>query len=95
MVKMVDVNLTELPLMLAEKLGISDFAGKILCSAIFMMMFVMPVAIWRRGFLSALFMAIITMSFLVAITWLPSWTMIITILLIGALYASKVKEGIS
>jgi len=86
------VDLESLPEALADQLGISDFSGGILTSALFLLMFVLPVAIWRRGFMASLFMCFLTICFEVAVGWLPYWILIMMTLIIAGLYASKLSK---
>jgi len=88
---MTDINLLNLPVILAERLGISTFAGQLLASCIFGLTFLLPLAIWG-SFVPTLIMGIMLLGFFVAIQWLPSWTMILICLLIAGLYGLRMRE---
>lgn len=94
-----EVDLLELPELIAEALGISTFAGGILLSALFLLMFLLPVAIWgdetKSSMLLSMMIGFPLMSFLVAIAFLPSWVMVMTVLMVAGMYALIWKGAVS
>jgi len=88
---MTDINLINLPVELAEALGISTFAGQILCSCILGLTFLLPLSIWG-SFLPTLIVGIMLMGFFVTIQWLPAWTMIMITLIVAGIYGLRMRE---
>lgn len=87
-----DVNLTDIPANLATHLGISTFEAGILASLIFAFIVLFPIAILRRKTTWLEFiLGIGIMSLCVAISWMPSYTLILIVLLIAGLWGGKFK----
>jgi len=94
-----DVNLLDIPEQLAERLGVSTFAGGLIASAIFMMITVMPIAMITRkrntGFIAELVVGFVAMGVCIAINWLPYWFILILSMLVALMFAGKMREWIT
>jgi len=90
-----DIDLTEIPQNLADATGIPLFAGKLLCSAILLFMFILPLVVLTRrkgtGYIAELFVGFMVMGVCVALQWLPYWIIIVLLLIVAGTYASKIK----
>lgn len=92
-----DVNLLTIHEALGEKLGVSIFAGGLICSAILLMMFILPVALINRSRkgggtpMAELFTGMTVLGVCVAITWFPVWIFVLIILLIALMFSDKIK----
>lgn len=88
------VNLMEIPNNLAEQLGIPVFAAQILVSSLFLLAFMLPLAIYTKGKnpLLVLIVAFPLMGFLVAIGWLPVWMMFVIVLITALMFSDKIKN---
>jgi hypothetical protein len=93
-----DVNLLDIPAQLGERLGVGEFAGGLICSVILLMMTVFPTALLNRsrrgggGPIAELIIGIATLSICIAIGWLPTWILLIMILLVVALLSGNLRE---
>lgn len=90
-----DVNLLDLPTKLANALGIPQFAGQILVCAIFMLMFMLPVAIYSKTLLPPLFVGILVLAFLIAVGWLDFWFLLVICLFISLMFAGAMRDFIT
>jgi len=90
-----DIDLTEIPQNLADKMGIPLFAGELLCSAILLFMFILPLTLISRrkgtGHVAELFVGFMVMGVCVALEWLPAWIIVVLLLIVAGMYAGKVK----
>lgn len=91
-----DVNLSEIHEQLALRLGVSTFIGGIICTTILFMMIVLPIAIIARrktgGFIPELIGGMLCLSLSIALGWLPTWILLITILMIVALLSGNLRD---
>lgn len=92
-----DLELSNVPQQLADRLGISLFAGQMLSG--FMLMFIplLIIATITRG-KNTMLLVIVGLSTLclgVALTWLPLWTLLITALIVALLFASNMRSWLS
>lgn len=91
-----DVDLSQIPNNLAEKTGIPLFAGQLLCSAIILFMFLLPLTILTRkrgsSWLAELIVGFIILGVCIALGWLPYWIMLVICLIVAGMYASKMKN---
>lgn len=91
-------DLLDFPQKVSDKLGISLFASEILISVIILCTVLFPVAVFAKGrgsFLLALILGFSTMSFLVALGWLPIWIFLVLALLTALLFGGKMRGLIS
>lgn len=86
-------NLMNLHYYFGKRLGIPPIAAGLIFSALFLMMVLLPLNILVRksGWLN-IAVGFIVMGFLVAITWMPLYVMLIIVLLIIGLYGYKISE---
>lgn len=89
---MSDVNLLEVPTALAERLGISTFAGGIFMSIIILVIALFPFAIWKRNTFATLIIGFSLLGFLVSISWFPAWTLIVLVLMIAGLFGTRMMR---
>ncbi|MBA7493375.1 hypothetical protein ES702_03933 [subsurface metagenome] len=85
----------DLPDAFADVLGISPFSAGILLSGIFLMMFLLPIVWYGKSSLAVMMVGLVNIGFLVTIGWLPTWIILIIILLIAGMYASKIADWLS
>lgn len=87
--------MTQWPEGLANQLSINDFTAGILLSAIFIIVFVLPMALWeRRGIFGKLIVGVITLGFCVAVSWLPTYFLVIITILIAVMLAGVSRKWI-
>ena len=92
-----NVNLNELPQQLANALGISEFAGGLLATAILICLFLFPTLMLAGYFggsgtaagYASLIVGLTVAGVCVALQWLPVWVFAIICLLIALLAGSK------
>lgn len=85
------INILDIPKRLSEAFGISEYAGKLLASACFTFIFMLPIMIWARNIYVMLIVGLICMGFCVAIGWLDVWFILIVCLLIAGLWSGKMR----
>lgn len=89
------IDLTKFPEKLAEALSIPTFAGGILCSLIFVSMWLLALNLLKKvGFLTNLIIGLGLLSFCIAIQWLPYWIMLVICLLIASLWSDKIVKAL-
>lgn len=89
------VDLSTFPQELAVFLNISLFAGQLLSSTIILCFTIFPTLMLTRARNQTgalLLVGLTTMGFLVAVGWLPIWTMMIICIFFGLMIASRVKK---
>jgi|Deesub1362A_J573_1020465.scaffolds.fasta_scaffold00566_20 hypothetical protein len=90
------VNILELPKHVSEALGIPEFASQLLVCSIFMMMILLPIAIFSKGnLILSILVGFVLMGFFIAVGWMPFWLLLILALIIASLWANKIKEWVS
>jgi len=90
-----DLNLTSFPELLAEKLSISEFAGKILASLIIMLAFILPTALYTRSLIPPIFIGTLVMGFCIGIGYLDYWFLLVVAMLVAFMFASKIREVVT
>ena len=94
-----DINLTDIPIRLAEGLNIDTFSGKILCSIILLLICVLPISMIVRSKYSSwipeIAITLCIMGFCVSIQWLPVWLFLVLCLIIGLMFAGKMRGFIT
>jgi len=87
------IYLEEIPNLVAEALNIEVLPAQLLCSAIIMLMFLMPMLLIKRskGFLSEMMVGIVLACALMGIQWLPYWTGLVICLFCAIMLSSKLK----
>ena len=90
------VNMTAIPQNLGTALGVSTFAAGVLASCFIYLMFTLPIIIFARNNIVAyLTLGIGILSFCVAISWLPAWTLFVIVFIIALMFADKIRNWIS
>ena len=90
------INLTEFPKQLAETLNIIEFAGGVLATLILMSLFLLPAMILaRKNYMLHLTFVLSVMCFAIAVGWLPVWLLLLTVMVVAALWSGKVRDWIS
>lgn len=94
-----EINLTHIPIALADQMNIDLFPAQLFCSSVFMMIVIMPVSIIARSkrasFIPEVAISLIVMGFLIGIGWLPYWFLIILSVLIALMFAGKMRDVIT
>ena len=88
------VQMADFPQRLADMLTIPLFAGQLLASLIVICLTLFPVLVFTRGQnpIAAVIVGVGTLSVCIALTWLPVWLFVITLLLIALLFSKKITE---
>ena len=87
-----EVNLSEFPEQLAEKLTINIFPAQLLATALMFIFFETPVLLAsRKGFAAHLLVGIIVLGFCVGIGWLHYSFLLIMLLLIALMFSSRMR----
>jgi len=94
------INLSDVPEQLAEKLGIPLFAGQILASAIVMFIPLLCISLLARGkyrhaWIAEMFVGFMFLAFVVAIQWCPYWLLIILAMLVSLMFAGQMRDLIT
>lgn len=91
------INMTGFPEQLGQALGIGTTAGGILCSIIFIFMWLVPLNIFIRSdrVIPNLIVGLGTMGFCVAVEWLHYFILLIICLIISAIYSGKIRDWVS
>lgn len=88
------IDINQFPQQLADIFGFPLFAGQALMATLFIMLFELPIIIWRRGWITALFTGILVYGFCVTIGWLPLWTLYILSLVVVLSLTGKIRNWI-
>jgi len=98
-----EVDLTSLPQMLTEALGLPDtadyFAGKLLTTALMLSLFMIPTLFAcnkfrREPLLPSIFVGMLVFGFCIAMDWLDYWFLLIICLVVALMFAGKMREWI-
>jgi len=99
-----NISLQDLPKQLTERLGLPTtnnyFAGRLLGSAIFLMLFLLPTIFACNRFqqdalLPSLFVGFIVLGFCIALGWLDYWFLLIITLVVALMFSGKMRDWIS
>jgi len=90
-----NINLSDIPTKLGEALGIGTFAGQILMSGIFMLMFLLPICMLTRkgrgSWIPEFAVTLVIMGFCIAIAWLPYWFLVVLCMLLALTFSGRVR----
>ena len=93
------VNLLDFPQKLCDALGMPTklFAGQLLASSIVLALFLLPTVFACSKFnkavaIPSVFVGFLSLSFCIALCWLPYWLLIMVAILIGLMFASNFKN---
>lgn len=85
------VDLTDFPQQLATQLNMSLLAGQILATAIVVALCIF-VPVLAQNLLGTSIMAIIALTFCIALTWIPYWMLIMVAILIALMVARSFQR---
>ena len=85
----------DLPEWFGLVLGIDVFGAGIFLSGMILMGFLLPIVWYGKSSLAVMIVGVTIVGFLVTITWLPVWIILIIIMLIAGMYASKIADWLS
>jgi len=91
-----DVDLTDFPVQLADRLSITTAQAELLTGMIFLAFFLFPAMLTMKGYkgstpgIVAVFVGVGTIAFCVAMTWYPVWLLVIMVLLIALFFARQI-----
>ena len=90
-----DVNLLDLPKNLADALGIPVYAGKLLTCAVIVFWLFLPTIVFGRKmehFVQVFILeGFLLLGFFIAVQWIEFWYMLVYVLIVAGLWASKMK----
>jgi hypothetical protein len=89
------VDISKLPNKIAEALHAPLFAGQILASAIPFCLICFPTFLLTKNTIAHVSAIILSLSFSIAIGWLPVWIFLILCLILGLMFASQMRDFIS
>lgn len=98
-----EVDLTSLPQMLTEALGLPDtadyFAGKLLTTTIMLCLFMVPTLFACNKFgkeplLPSIFVGMLVFGFCIAMDWLDYWFLLIICLVVALMFAGKMRDWV-
>jgi hypothetical protein len=89
------VDISKLPNKIAEALHAPLFAGQILASAIPFGLICFPAFLLTKNTIAHISAIILSLSFSIAIGWLPVWIFLILCLLIGLMFAGQMRDFIT
>lgn len=86
-----DIDLLDVPQAVGDSLGVSAWVGGLLMSAIIFIALVGP-TLFLRNKAPTMIISVIVLGFLVSVGFLDTWIILILILMISVLWASKIKR---
>lgn len=98
-----EVNMLDLPEMLSDALGLPDtadyFAGKILATVIILSLFMVPTLFAcnrfeKEALLPSIFVGLLAFGFCIAIGWLDYWFLLVICLIVGLMFAGRMRDWI-
>lgn len=92
---MTSLDLTIIPQGLADRLGISLYAGELLASVFIMLIFLLPVLVLSDKLVLQMFVSFVVACFCVTIGWLDFYFLVMYTVLIALLYAGTVRKFIT
>jgi len=91
------VNLPDFPQKLCDALGMPTnlFAGQLLASSIVLALFLLPTVFACSKFnkdvvIPSLFVGVMSLSFCIALEWLPVWIFVLVTFLIALMFSDKI-----
>jgi len=94
-----NVNLSDVPTKLGEALGIGTFAGQMLMSGIFMLMFLLPICMLTRkgrgSWIPEVAVTFVIMGTCIAIGWLPYWFLLIIGMFVALMFSGTMRDLIT
>jgi hypothetical protein len=90
-----EVYLLDLPQKFADAFNIPLFPAQIFTTAIIMMIFMLPIAIWSKTIVPPLFVGFAVMGLCVALAWLPVWFLVVTAMIVALMFAGGMRNWLS
>jgi len=90
-----EVYLMDLPQKFADAFNIGLFPAQIFTTAIIMMTFMLPIAIWSKTVVPPIFVGFVVMGLCIALSWLPVWFLVVLAMLVALMFAGKMRDLIS
>ena len=90
-----EVYLLDLPQKFADAFNIGLFPAQIFTTAIIMMTFMLPIAIWSKSIFPPLFVGFIVMGLCIALSWLPVWFLVVLAMLVAIMFAGRMRDWVS
>lgn len=90
------LDLANFPQAVANAFGTSLLGGQLIASAFVLMVMLLPtLLLTRKNPLIAVIVGILALGIDVALTWLPAWIFLITIIMIAALLSGLMRDWLS
>ena len=93
------INLTDIPIRVADSLNIDNFSGQLICSCIFIMIVLIPIAMITKGKYGSMIpecaITLVVMGICIGIGWLPVWVFLVFCMLIGLMIAVRMRKIIT
>lgn len=86
------VDITTVDDNLATRLGTSTTVAGLILTSVVLMMFVLPVAMVSRNLIPTLIIGIPVHVLAIALGWCPTFTLVLEVLLISSMWASKISS---
>jgi len=90
------IDLSEIPQRLADSMNVPLLAGQLLASALILAMFLFPTLLLTNKYnsqsVAVLIMGVSVMGFLIAVSWLPYWFLLIIVLIVALMYSGKMRD---
>ena len=93
------IDLTDVPVVVAESLNIDLFAGKLICSAILIMIFLIPISMIVKSkygsWIPEMSITLIVLGICIGIGWLDAWIFILLCVMVGLGIAVSMRKIIT
>ena len=93
------INLTDIPYRVADSLNTDLFAAQLICSSIFMMIGMLPIAIITRSkhasWIPEVAITLVIMGVCIGIGWLPVWFLLIMSMLVALMLGLRIRGMIA
>lgn len=94
-----EINMSAIPITIAEGLNIDLWAGKLICSAIAILIILMPITMIVKSrhssWIPEVAITLLIMGFCMGLGWLDAWIFIVFCMLIGLMFALKMRKVIA
>lgn len=94
--ELIDMSLEDIPSALADFTGITESTAQVLLSIAVILAVVLPVAYFTKGnVIASVISFFFSEALCVGLTWLPFWFIIVTIMVVVALFAGLTSQGVT
>lgn len=90
-----NVDFSALPQQIAERLNVSPFVGQLICCCIILGLCMFPTLLLTRNVFAHIVMGLLGLSLCIALTWLPAWLFILTVVFVGVILASDIRSWVT